>query len=277
MSVLWVNKNRLAEMADKTLRIGFSACFFHADPKRALFKGKTLLFMEESMVEWAMGHNALPILLPQPTAGFSPENLVDEIDGLLLQGGADVCPRSYGEEPMRKEWSGDEIRDRYEIALIRACLEKNKPILAICRGTQILNVALGGSLYQDIGTQVKGALVHRDWNVYDGLHQDVVFAKGSRLTEIYGGATGGRINSIHHQSIKDVAPCLRIEATSPQDGIIEAVCLDASLSNEAIHQGRFALGIQWHPEFIKESEASLLDPSPLMEHFLSQVRANKKQ
>ncbi len=264
-------------MSNPAVRIGFSACFLHADPQRALFKGKTLLYMEESMVNWAMGQQALPVLLPQASSSFDPSDIVEGIDGLLLQGGTDVCPNTYGEEPMRPEWSGDELRDRYEIALIKACLEQNKPILGICRGCQILNVALGGSLYQDINTQVEGSLVHRNWDVYEDLHQDVVLAEGSTLMSIYNGASSGRINSIHHQSIKDVAPSLRVEATSPEDGVIEGVCLDDSLSDDEHHQGRYALGIQWHPEFIAPKDSSLLDPGPLMNHFLSQVRINKTQ
>lgn len=262
-------------MKNPPVRIGFSACFFHADPKRAIFKGKTLLYLEESMANWVMNHQGLPVLLPQARAGFDPVSIVSGIDGLLLQGGSDVCPRTYGEEPLRPEWGGDEIRDHYEIALIRACLEQNKPILGICRGTQILNVALGGTLYQDITTQVEGSLVHRNWDVYDGLHQDVAFEDGSELLDIYGGAREGRINSIHHQAIKDVAPCLRVEAKCPQDGIIEGVWLDDSRSDDPAHQGRYALGVQWHPEFISPEDSSLLDPGPIMDHFLSRVRAQK--
>jgi putative glutamine amidotransferase len=105
----------------------------------------------------------------------------------------------------------------------------------------------------------------------------VVLEQGSALKEIYGGASTGRINSIHHQSIKDVAPGLRVEARSPEDGIIEGVCLDDSLSKEEHHQGRYALGVQWHPEFIAPKDTSLLDPGPLMNHFLEQVRATKNQ
>jgi putative glutamine amidotransferase len=262
-------------MADSMVRIGFSACFFHADPERALFKGKTLLYMEESMAQWAMRHHGLPVLLPQASSGFDPGELVKSIDGLLLQGGSDVCPRTYGEEPMRPEWNGDEIRDHYEIALVEACLEQNKPILGICRGFQVLNVALGGTLYQDITTQVADSLEHRDWNVYDGLHHEVTLEPGSRLADIYTGASQTRINSIHHQAIKDLASCLRVEATSPEDGIIEGICLDDTMSSEQKHQGRYALGVQWHPEFISDEDSSLLDSSPLMADFLAAVRAHK--
>ena len=219
---------------------------------------------------------ALPVLLPQPSAAIAVDDLVSELDGLLLQGGSDVCPRTYGEEPLKPQWNGDAIRDHYEIELIRACLKQDKPILGICRGAQLLNVALGGTLYQDIGTQIEGAQVHRDWEVYDGLHQNVVFADDSYLKHLYGGSDGGRINSIHHQAIKDVAVGLRVEATTPEDGVIEAVRLDASESSEAHYQGRYALAVQWHPEFIGPEQADLLDPGPLMNDFLESIRTRNR-
>ena len=262
-------------MSDPVVRIGFSACFMHADPERALFKGKTLLYMEDSMARWAMRNRALPVLLPLAQDGFKPEDLVEGIDGLLLQGGSDVCPRTYGEEPLKEEWEGDEIRDHYEIGLVKACLKKNIPILGICRGSQVLNVSLGGTLYQDITDQVENSLVHRDWNVYDGLHHDLVFEPGGGLSNLYGGLETGRVNSIHHQGIKDLAGCLRVEAWSSEDRIIEAVVLDDKLSEDPIHQGRYARGVQWHPEFIPQADESLLDPDPLMRDFLSEVRSRK--
>ena len=262
-------------MSDPVVRIGFSACFMHADPERALFKGKTLLYMENSMARWAMRNRAIPVLLPLAADGFKPAELVDGIDGLLLQGGSDVCPRTYGEEPLRAEWGGDEIRDLYEIALVEACLEQDKPILGICRGCQVLNVSLGGTLYQDISTQVEKSLVHRDWDVYEDLHHELVFEPGAGLSDLYGGRETGRINSIHHQGIKDLAGCLRVEARSPEDGIIEAVVLDDSLSLDPKHKGRYVRGVQWHPEFIEKKDETLLDPDPLMKDFLSQVRGRR--
>ena len=264
-------------MTSSPLMVGVSACFFHADPTRALFKGKTLLYLEQSMGEYLMREGAIPVMLPPASVRFEVRELLESLDGLLLQGGTDVAPHSYGEEPLRPEWAGDIVRDRYETELIKVAMDMNRPVLGICRGHQILNVALGGTLYQDINTQVEGSLVHRNWDVYEDLHQEVVLEEGSSLREIYGGVPNGRINSIHHQSIKDVAPSLRVEARSPEDGIIEGICLDDSLSEDAHHQGRYALGVQWHPEFIASKDASLLDPGPLMNHFLEQVRANKNR
>ena len=174
--------------SERLLRIGVSACFDHADPERPLFKGKTLLYMEQSMAHWVMAHGALPVLLPTEAGNFRPEDLTDQVDGLLLQGGSDVSPTSYGEEPLRPEWQGDAVRDRYEIELVQAFMQADKPVLGICRGAQLINVALGGTLFQDINEQQAETMVHRDWNVYDGLFHDVELVADTRLRDLDGPA-----------------------------------------------------------------------------------------
>lgn len=256
-------------MTDRPLRIGVTACFDHADPKRALFKGKTLLYVEESMLGYVMRNGALPVMLPRSLGGFTPQALLEGVDGLLLQGGADVSPTSYGEEPIQERWSGDRTRDEYEIALIKESIASDKPVLGICRGVQILNVALGGSLYQDINTQIEGSLVHRNWDVYDGLEHEVELTEGGRLAQIYENAPAMRINSIHHQSIKDPAPGLHVEARSPTDGVVEAVVLTEYGASERLP---YAVGVQWHPEFHKPGVTELLEPDMLMQDFLAEVQ-----
>jgi len=128
------------------LRIGFSACFYHPDPSRPIFKGKTLLYVEESLVHWVMREGAFCFMIPTTIQGgeVSIPVLVSELDSLILQGGSDVSPRSYGESPLKPEWSGDFVRDQYEIALTREFLAQKKPVLGICRGAQLMNVAFGG-------------------------------------------------------------------------------------------------------------------------------------
>jgi len=246
------------------LRIGVGVCFFHADPARAIFKGKTLLYFEQSMLQWIMGAGALPVLIPPPESGFDLRDILSEVDGVLLQGGSDVSPTSYGETPLRPEWEGDRIRDDYERQIVHAAMTLGKPLLGVCRGLQILNVALGGSLYQDITHQNQTAIVHRDWNVYDELHHGIRIEKDSALGKVYG--SKGKINSIHHQGIKQLAPDLVAEAWCEEDGIIEAVRLKK--------QDLFMLGVQWHPEFIRPSE-NLLPPTPLLAHFLDAIHARK--
>ena len=156
------------------LKIGISACFFHADPKRALFKGMTLQYIEQNMAHWVMQRDALALMVPSPDGTTrraaqrsrrSPTTRASSTRCVLM-GGSDVCPESYGEAALQPEWNGDRIRDDYEIALLRAFVAQGKPVLGICRGAQVINVALGGTLYQDIATQLPGALNHRNWDIY---------------------------------------------------------------------------------------------------------------
>ena len=247
-------------------RIGVAACFMHADPQRPVFKGKTLLYLENSLAHWLMDGGAVAYLLPQPSASVTAAELLEPLDGLVLQGGSDVSPDSYGEPPIRPEWKGDEVRDRYESGLLRTALDQGLPVLGVCRGMQMINVALGGSLFQDIATQCPGAQVHRDWKRYDTVHHDVVFEDGSLLGSLYPGASGGRVNTIHHQAVKDLGDGLKVEARSSPDGIIEAVR----------HEGpSFMYAVQWHPEFQDPSDRSLLDPAPIRDLFLSAVRRRR--
>ena len=254
-------------------RIGLSACFFHADPKRNLFKGKTLLYAEESMLQWLMAGGAIPMMLPRVFDPISPADLLDGIDGLVLQGGSDMSPLHYGEEPLRPEWAGDHARDVYEIELIRLCLAADKPVLGVCRGAQVLNVALGGTLYQDIETLHPGARVHRNWEIYDEHAHEISFERGALLERWYAGLDGPpRVNSVHHQGLKTLGRGLVIEARSLPDGVVEAIRYQPE---DAAGAGPFAYGVQWHPEFIKPGSPDLLDPQVLLGAFLEEVNARR--
>lgn len=257
-------------------RLGVSACIMHADPTRPLFKGKTLLYAEESMLAWIMSAGAIPVLLPRASGAVSARALVAGVDALVLQGGVDMSPRHYGEDPARPEWAGDPARDIYEMELVHLCLAADKPVLGICRGAQVLNVALGGSLYQDIETQHDGKRGHRNWDVYDRHDHDVAVEPGSRLGRWYGfppeGGGRGRINSVHHQGLKRLGGDLVVEARSIPDGVIEAVRYDGRVGG---HQP-FAYGVQWHPEFMHADPlVGQLDPMVLMKGFLAEVRARR--
>ncbi len=246
----------------RPLRIGISACFFHADPERPVFKGKTLLYLEQSLSDWVMSDGMLPFLVPTvaENAPLSMAEVIADMDGVVLHGGADVAPESYGETPLRPEWSGDAVRDRYEIALVKACMAQNKPVLGICRGQQLLNVALGGTLYQDIETQVPGARVHRDADIYDQNFHEIRIEERSLLSRLHPGRECARINSVHHQAIKDLAPGLEIEARSVDDGVIEAVRWNGP---------SFVYGFQWHPEWQVDEPGpgGLLSGKPLLGEF----------
>jgi putative glutamine amidotransferase len=257
------------------LRLGLSCSVLPRDPTRNLFKDKPLVYLEQSMVDWLMSSGELVYLIPAEGDPDRYEQLLprwmDDLDGLVLTGGTDVAPGSYGEEPMRPEWSGDPQRDLYETVLLRRALETRKPVLGICRGLQLLNVALGGTLYQDVEFQQAATHPHRDWDVYDRHEHDVEIHAGTRMQELYGGAACGRVNSVHHQAIKDLATGLRVEAVSAADGVIETVRLD----DDRRHPGAWAHAVQWHPEFQRPRDTHLLSPTPLLDDFLTACRRRR--
>jgi putative glutamine amidotransferase len=245
-------------------RIGLSANFFHADPTRPVFKGKTLLYLDEAMSHWVASGGALTYLVPTvPGVGAGINDLVEDLDGLVLQGGADVCPRSYGEDPIDPAWEGDERRDRYEIELIHRFREAGKPVLGVCRGAQIINVAFGGTLFQDISTQVDTDLVHRDWEPYDENRHEVELVEGSELAALYPGIRTAMINSVHHQSVKDLGDDIVVEARSTGDDVVEAVRLQDP-------DGAFVAGVQWHPEWAG-ANAGMLPSEPILRDFLARA------
>lgn len=250
------------------LNIGLTSCMFHPDPERAIFKGKRLLYMEESMFHWVLRHGAVAGLIPTVAAtGLLLKDVVAHFDGILLSGGVDVAPEHYGEEPLQPEWSGDAFRDQYEIEIIKIALDHSIPILGICRGAQILNVALGGTLYQDITTQIPGTFEHRSWDKYDENCHQVRILKETGLSKIYPKISEFKINSIHHQGVKDLGKGLVAEAVSSSDDVIEAFRLKGD---------KFAVGIQWHPEFHRVEDDSILPSAPIMEEFLQAVAQRKR-
>jgi len=255
------------------LKIGISACFMHADPARQLFTGKTLQYVEQSIAHWVMSTGALAVMIPSPTGAtqrgdVTLDHYAQWLDGLVLHGGADVSPLSYGEQPLQERWAGDKIRDEYEIDLVHAFERHGKPVFGVCRGLQLVNVAHGGTLYQDIATQRPESLLHRDATVYDNNFHGVEFKPGSRLANLYPGAARVRVNSIHHQAIKDLAPGFEVEAVSHEDGIIEAIRrTDASRP--------YLAAVQWHPEFHRPG-ADTIDDAALLADFLGAAAAARK-
>ena len=256
------------------LRIAIAACFFHADPARPIFKGKTLLYLEQSLAHWLMAGGALPYLLPTPAHGVRPHDVLAGLDALVLQGGSDLSPTSYGEEPLRPEWSGDRVRDDYETALIRAAMDLDRPVLGVCRGLQMLNVAFGGSLYQDIATQCPGTLLHREFERYDALQHDVRFEPGGWLARRYAGQAGGRVNTVHHQGVKVLGRELRVEARAVPDGMVEALRYDPGARDE---DAPWLYAVQWHPEFQDPADRSLLPTAPIREMFLEAAEARRRR
>ncbi len=179
----------------------------------------------------------LPVVLPLTTDKETLSETLLRLDGLLLTGGPDLDPSFFGEEPWPKLGGISPDRDAMEIYLAKQALSRDLPLFGICRGIQTLNVAAGGSLIQDISTAVKEPLKHRqDAPRWHGSHS-VTVVTGSRLAAILG-TDSLRVNTFHHQSVKELAEGLVAVAHAP-DGVIEAI--------ESTRH-RFAIGVQWHPE-----------------------------
>jgi putative glutamine amidotransferase len=170
-----------------------------------------------------------------PGADRLPSTL-DAVDGVLLTGGVDVDPREYG-EIAHPTVEIDPARDAYELALARETLARNLPLLAICRGAQVLNVAAGGTLIQDLPSQLPSGIDHSVTTPKHAIAHDVTIAPSTCLATLLG--TGPvAVNSRHHQAVKDTAPGFVVSATAP-DGVIEAI---------ERPDAAFCVGVQWHPE-----------------------------
>jgi putative glutamine amidotransferase len=180
---------------------------------------------------------AIPVVLP-PLRPEHAEAVLERLDGLLLSGGIDVDPALYGRPRHAKLGRVDRARDEFELALVRHALRRDLPLLAICRGHQVLNVATGGTLVQDIPSELSGAVTHEAAGRRTRRSHAVEVVPGSRLGEILGPGPLA-VNSFHHQAIDGLGEGLVVSGRCPADGVIEAVEMP----------GRsFVLGVQWHPE-----------------------------
>ena len=247
------------------ITVGLSASFFPADPSRALFQGKPLAYLEAGLAHWLMSGGTLPVLIPDlrsstHTHALTPETYAERLDALVLAGGSDVWPGSYGQIARRPEWNGERARDDYERALLDAFLARDKPVLGVCRGLQLINVARGGTLHQDIPTDVPSASRHRDQASYDRNTHPLTI-EGAWLSSLLG-TKRGLVNSVHHQAIDRLAPALVVEARSSDDGLVEAI-------RSPSH--RFVVGVQWHPEWRVVGDGTI-DPAPLLDAFVRAAR-----
>jgi len=186
----------------------------------------------------------LPVIIPETISPSELDGLRRRLDGLLLTGGADVDPLRFNGKPNPKVYGIDEQRDEVEIGLARLAASTGLPFLGICRGIQVLNVALGGTLFTDIADQLPGALKHDyDSNTERAREaHPVQLEAGSALAHILGGSSV-KVNSLHHQGLEKIAAGLRPVGTAP-DSLIEAVELTGH---------PFGLGVQWHPEAMPDS------------------------
>jgi putative glutamine amidotransferase len=256
------------------LRIGVSARLLYPDASRTFLPHKSVQYLEQSVANWIMSGEVLAFMIPEMSLASPhyPKSLrikhyVDVLDGLLLQGGADMSPKSYGETPINPMWAGDEIRDAYEIELFHEFVTQGKPVFGICRGHQVINVALGGTLYQDIATQCPGMGSHRDEVKYDNHFHELRILPDTWLARVYPHVQTARINTIHHQAVKGLGEGLVVEAMSEPDGIVEAIRWEGH---------SFVVGVQWHPEFMDPRDSSLIDSRPLLQAFLHACESRRK-
>lgn len=210
---------------------------------------------------WIMGRRyvqalcsvgAIPWLIPLlPQDPETMNDIFDRLDGVFLTGGVDVDPSCYGETRHPKCGATDPDRDAIEILLLQHAMKTGKPLLAVCRGIQILNVACGGTLYQDVAAQVPAAMKHDYFPTLEQpsrnyLAHEIAVKSGTRLGSILGESIA-LVNSMHHQAIKDLAPNLLPNAYAP-DGIIEGVESKTS---------QFLMAVQWHPEELAETQPGM--------------------
>ena len=259
-------------MSRRPLRIGLSARIYHPQAGATGLQSKSLQYLEQSVAHWVMSREVMIFMIPSVSgdgivhrSSIRLADYPEYLDGLILQGGADINPQSYGEEPRHPDWAGDRVRDAYEMELLHEFMEAGKAVLGICRGAQLINVALGGSLYQDIATQLKTAEMHVHAD-YDRHSHGIEWESGSGLAKLYPGVQGGAVVSIHHQSINALGRGLRVEARSQNDGVIEAIRLDGK---------PYVLGLQWHPEFHPPGSPTLLDCTPILDEFLNAARGRR--
>jgi len=262
----------LRRITQRTLKIGISARIFHPEAGAKGLRSKTLQYLEESIAQWVMSRDVMVFMIPTVNNNgiLHPSNIrlrdyAKHLDGLVLQGGADVSPQTYSEVATRPEWSGDRARDMYELELLHEFVEAGKPVLGICRGCQLINVAFGGTLYQDIASDVPTAIQHVS-DLYDSHYHVIHFPQGSALGSLYPAKPEALVNSIHHQAVKDLGRDLVVEAVSGKDNIVEAV---------RYRKARFVMGLQWHPEFHRAGSSELLDCTPILDEFLVAARETR--
>jgi len=209
--------------------------------------------MSQQYVRVLVAAGAVPWIIPLLEGDpASLRAIYDRVDGIFLPGGVDLDPSAYCEGPSSLVGRTDPARDEIELTLTRWALEDHKPLLAVCRGIQVLNVAAGGTVHQDLATQLPGAIKHdyfptRNQYTRDLLVHDVEVAEGSKLRALLD-APVVRVNSMHHQGIKTLAAGLRPTAVAP-DGLIEGL---------ESPNGHFVLGVQWHPEALVERDPRML-------------------
>jgi putative glutamine amidotransferase len=206
--------------------------------------GQPTIMLMQSYVNAVIGAGGVPVLIPSLIAEDGWDAVYSRLDGILFSGGGDISLQYFAGEPHPRIDGVDLVRDAIELKLVNTAASDGKPFLGICRGCQVVNVALGGTLYTHIPDQFSHALDH-DYpgNKRTVLVHQVKIDEGTRMAEIYGEPII-KVNSLHHQGLKEIAPSLRVAGHSP-DGLVEAIELP---------DHPFGLAVQWHPEWLTDQE-----------------------
>lgn len=237
----------------------------YPDPNRTVFGHKTLAYFEQDMAKFLSRKGVMPVFLPD-LPWNELEQFLDEMDGFVFQGGADIAPSTYGENPIENNrWPGDNFRDQYELRIFDYAVKNQRPIFAICRGFQLANVYFGGKLFQDLALQTNTSVEHRNAQTYDRVFHEVVVPDGSLLQSIYK-KKSLTVNSVHHQGVQKLGQGLKIDAICSEDNLIEAFH----------HSELPVFGVQWHPEFSTTLQGVVEDPEPYYDYFLNVVEKNKR-
>ena len=193
-----------------------------------------------------MQAGGVPVLIPSMLAEGGWDALYSRLDGILFTGGGDISLEHFAGDPHPRIDEVDPLRDAVEMNLIHAVTSDGKPFLGICRGAQAVNVALGGTLYTHIPDQLPGALDHAyPGNMRTVLAHEVKIEEGTRIAAILGEPIL-KVNSLHHQGLKDIAPSLRVTGHAP-DGLVEAIELP---------EHPFGIAVQWHPEWLTDQQST---------------------
>lgn len=210
--------------------------------KTDLLLGASRTYINSYYIELLLKANAIPIIIPLTTDIDILNEIIDKIDGVIISGGGDINPLLYGESQLPLLRDVSDKRDSVDLKVIEIAKANNKGILGICRGCQILNIAFGGTLYQDISYKKGIYYNHFQKNNQSEPSHEIILKEGSFLHNVLGDST--LVNSLHHQSIKDIGKNLTITARS-KDGIIEGIECDSY---------PFILGVQWHPEMMNSNK-----------------------
>jgi putative glutamine amidotransferase len=206
--------------------------------------GQPTIMLMQSYVNAVIQAGGVPVLVPSLIAEDGWETLYARLDGILFSGGGDIGLEYSPGEPHSRIDDVDLARDSIELKMVRAAASDGKPFLGICRGCQVMNVALGGTLYTHIPDQFPNALDHSyPGNMRTVLVHEIKIEEGTRIAEIFGEPII-KVNSLHHQGLKSIPPSIRVAGHAP-DGLVEAIELPAH---------PFGLAVQWHPEWLTDQE-----------------------